>query len=312
MTRPRKPYYRKKRFYLLILSTAFLIFVYNFSQFRTSDSKFEQLFSENGYEDFGIDRVAIGTSMMRYVWAGSDDKPVLLMIHGSPSSSSFWKAFFEDEQLKSNYKLVAVDRPGFGYSNFGKLLPDIKKQSDLVAAVISEVETGKGNYVLASSYGGPVAASLAMENNDRIDGIVFQSSSLIPEKEKTYDFTFWTRPKWIAALLPTTIRMANDEKWSHARELAKIQKGWDKIRAHIIFLHGSDDGLIYPKNATIAKELAVNAESSEIKFFEGRGHDLYWTERDALKSVLLNLKEKKLAFIGRYEENRKQILSPLQ
>ena len=228
---------------------------------------------------------------MRYVWAGPQEKPLLLMVHGSPSSSSFWQAFFEDSLLRREYRLAAVDRPGFGYSNFGKPIHDLDLQAQLCAKAIKELKPNSGVYVLASSYGGSVTAKLAMNESELIDGIVFQSSSLIPEAEKTYSFTHWTKGRFISSLLPTTIRMANEEKLRHSSELAKIQNGWSKIKAHIVFLHGSDDGLIYPINAFKAKEMAINAESSELKIFEGRGHDLYWTERPALISTLIRMKK---------------------
>jgi len=288
--------YKKKRYYFLIIFIGLMMAFYKFSEFRSSDSSFTQLFESEGYESYKVDRVEHADRVMRYVWAGSKSKPALIMIHGSPSSSAFWKAFFRDSTLRSEYRLVAVDRPGYGFSNFGTIEPDIEIQAELVEEVIREIDEGNGVYMLASSYGGPVAAKAAMDLGDEVDGVIFQSSSLIPGEETTYKFTHWTKPQWIANLLPTTIRMANEEKLSHRAALTKIEDGWSKIRSHIVFLHGADDGLVYPTNSKVASKRSVNAKSNKIHIFPGRGHDLYWTERPALIDQLVNLKRRVIAY----------------
>ena len=299
-----RPIYKKKRYYILIIFIGLMMAFYKFSEFRTSDSSFTQLFEQEGYQSHDVDRVFHKGRVMRYVWAGARSKTTLIMIHGSPSSSAFWSAFFRDSTLRSEYRLVEVDRPGFGYSNFGTIEPDIEIQAELVQKVIEEIDEGNGVYILASSYGGPVAASVAMKMGEHVDGVVFQSSSLIPGEETTYAFTHWTRPTWIANLLPTTIRMANEEKLSHRDALDRIQKGWSKIKSHIVFLHGSDDGLVFPANAKIASTKSINAKSNEIRIFQGRGHDLFWTERPALIEELINLKRRVIAYDQNPEDGK--------
>lgn len=291
-----RPIYKKKRYYLLIIFIGLMMAFYKFSEFRTTDAEFIRLFETEQFEQFGVERVHEDENQMRYVYAGVKTKPMLVMIHGSPSSSAFWKAFFRDSSLRSEYRLVAVDRPGYGFSNFGTIEPDIDAQAALVQKVIGDLDQNTGVYMLASSYGGPVAARVAMNLGEKIDGVIFQSSSLIPGKETTYDFTYWTKPRWIANLLPTTIRMANEEKLSHKRALERIQDDWDKINAHVVFLHGTDDGLVFRENSEIASEKAVNARSNLLRLFPGRGHDLYWTERPALVDQLVNLKKRVIAY----------------
>lgn len=282
----------------MALIMGFIAFIYKFSEFRTSDKAYLEFLGEAGYEEYGIDRVQRGDDMMRYVWAGEAGKPILLMIHGSPSSSSFWKGFFMDSLLRKEFRLVAVDRPGYGYSNFGKLNPDLTDQAELVHDALLKLVTDEEVFTLASSYGGPVAARLAMIHPDMVDGVIFQSSSLIPKEERTYAFTHWTKGAFLSKLLPVTIRLANEEKLSHASELEKIQGDWDKITAHTVFLHGSEDALVYPENATRAHALVENAQSKELIFFQGRGHDLYWTRRTELRQAILGIKQKYLTYLS--------------
>src|SRR5271165_430528 len=56
-----------------------------------------------------------------YREAGAKDAPVLLLLHGLPSSSRMFEPLFA--RLSDHYHLVAPDYPGFGHSDW----PDPKK-----------------------------------------------------------------------------------------------------------------------------------------------------------------------------------------
>src|SRR5882724_10917628 len=56
-----------------------------------------------------------------YREAGPKDAPVLLLLHGLPSSSRMFEPLFT--RLSDRYHLVAPDYPGFGHSDW----PDPKK-----------------------------------------------------------------------------------------------------------------------------------------------------------------------------------------
>ena len=43
----------------------------------------------------------------------------LLFLHGSPSSLSAWNGYMTDSLLIDKANLYTLDRPGYGYSNFG-------------------------------------------------------------------------------------------------------------------------------------------------------------------------------------------------
>lgn len=289
-----RKFYQKKRYYALAILAVLIGFIYQFSKFRTSDASYRYFFENQGYENFAVDTIQMDGRKVRYVVAGDTNLPLLMMIHGTPASSTFWQGFFKDSTLRANFRMAAIDRPGYGYSGFGKLITDLKWQSDALERVFKKIDhpDNKKVQILASSYGGSVAAKYAMDHPNEVDGIIFQSSSLLPGIEKTYRFSYITRGDWISWILPTTIRMANTEKLGHAKELQKIQNGWPNITSHVVFLHGDADGLVYPENAKVAYDNCCNAKSRKLVMFEDRGHDLYWTRRNDLITQLLDLKEK--------------------
>ncbi len=65
--------------------------------------------------------VSIDGLSIFYREAGAKDAPMLLLLHGLPSSSRMFEPLFA--RLSDRYHLVAPDYPGFGHSDW----PDPKK-----------------------------------------------------------------------------------------------------------------------------------------------------------------------------------------
>lgn len=282
---------RKKRVYLSFALFGFLLYFYDFMELRLSDDTFIEQLSTNSYHyKAEVHHLKVDEKPLRYIEIGDDQLPLIVFIHGAPSSSAFWRSMLKDSLLLSRAKLLAVDRPGYGYSNFGRADTSLQHQAKMVAEVLKEKRKQHKQIILhGSSYGGTLSARLAMDYPDLIDGILFQSASLAPGEEKTFLFTHLTS-KWpLNWLIPSTLHVANREKLSHKAQLELMQPLWDRIRSACMILHGADDKLIYPVNAEYAKEHLVNASFLELKLLQGRGHDLLWNKRDLLIQSLLKL-----------------------
>ncbi|NNC54303.1 MAG: alpha/beta fold hydrolase, partial [Pseudomonadales bacterium] len=98
--------------------------------------------------------------------AGSIDngKPVLLLIHGFPTSSWDWHALWHE--LRKSYRLIALDMLGFGFSD----KPDhrdytIHWQADIVEQLVAHKALGSF-HVLAHDYGDTVAQELLARQLD--------------------------------------------------------------------------------------------------------------------------------------------------
>jgi pimeloyl-ACP methyl ester carboxylesterase len=284
-----KYFYKRKRFYFALLVSASLVLTYDFLKLRKTDQEFKDIFETIGMADHSnIDYHLIGTRRMRYVEVGYDSLPLVVFIHGAPSSSAFWTEFLQDTDLLSNAKLLAVDRPGYGYSGFGKIETSVEKQAEMVAEILKVKKINNQPLVLlGSSYGGTVAARLAMDYPDLIDGVVFQSSSLAPGEETTYWISYPTSHWMVSWLLPITLQVANAEKLSHKKELEKMVPLWEKVKAYCTILHGAADDLVFPSNAFFAKDKLINARKVELVLVPERGHDLSWTKPELIKETLL-------------------------
>jgi len=111
-----------------------------------------------------------------YRESGPKDAPVLLLLHGLPSSSRMFEPLFA--RLSDRYHLVAPDYPGFGHSHW----PDPKKFAytfDHFAEIVSRFAEALGlsRYTLyMQDYGGPVGFRMALAHPDRIEALIVQDA----------------------------------------------------------------------------------------------------------------------------------------
>lgn len=111
-----------------------------------------------------------------YREAGPRDAPVILLLHGFPSSSRMYETLMP--LLAQNYRLIAPDYPGFGHSSAPS--PGAFEYTfDRLAEVMLHFTDALGlkRYTLVmQDYGGPVGFRLALSNPQRIDALVVQNA----------------------------------------------------------------------------------------------------------------------------------------
>ncbi|MDE1907459.1 MAG: alpha/beta hydrolase, partial [Rhodospirillales bacterium] len=116
-----------------------------------------------------------------YREAGHKDAPVLLLLHGFPSSSHQYRGLIG--KLSDKYRVIAPDLPGFGFSD----APDAKSfgySFDHVAEVIENfVETiGLTRYAIyVFDYGAPTGFRLALAHPERVTAIISQNGNAYVE-----------------------------------------------------------------------------------------------------------------------------------
>ncbi|WOI22935.1 alpha/beta fold hydrolase [Nonlabens ulvanivorans] len=211
----------------------------------------------------------------------------LVFLHGSPSSLTAWQAYLKDSTLRHTVKLHAIDRPGYGYSNFGKQMISIDTQTKVISEVINQLNL-KNVIAIGTSYGGPVAARLPIEN-DHIKAVVMVSPAIDPDNEKRVwqsDFTQWWLTRW---LVPTGYRVAGDEKTVHAQELAAIEKDWSQVNVPVMHIHGDRDELVPFINVAYSQSVFSNVEVVPIS---GLGHEIAWARPELVIPYLLEMIKK--------------------
>jgi pimeloyl-ACP methyl ester carboxylesterase len=258
-------------------------------QFRMSDKELTKVFRENNVKG----KIGYYTShgrKIRYVLVNNDTLPALIFLHGSPSSLSIYKHHFLDSTFKKMFHVIAVDRPGYGYSGFGDPEPSIQKQSEMIRPLLDSIYKLKKPVILVgSSYGSSIASRLVMDHPELVDGLVLIAPSLAPGEEKMYWITPYIESPLLYWMLPRMFKSANTEKLAHKAELEKMLPYWKNIRVPVMYMQGEKDELVYTSNAEFARKQLVNVKSLDITFFKGRPHFVPFAEKAGIKKKILEM-----------------------
>jgi pimeloyl-ACP methyl ester carboxylesterase len=116
-----------------------------------------------------------------YREAGHEQAPVVLLLHGFPTSSFQFRALIP--RLADRYRVIAPDYPGFGFTEVPE--PRHYKYSfdALAKTTMAFTDALKlERYALyVFDYGAPVGFRLAMERPERVTGIVSQNGNAYEE-----------------------------------------------------------------------------------------------------------------------------------
>lgn len=116
-----------------------------------------------------------------YREAGPKNAPVLLLLHGFPTSSQMFRELIP--RLADKYRVIAPDYPGFGYS----AMPDRDKFAYTFANYANLVDKltrqiGADRYALyVMDYGAPVGYRLAISNPEKVTAFIVQNGNAYNE-----------------------------------------------------------------------------------------------------------------------------------
>jgi pimeloyl-ACP methyl ester carboxylesterase len=116
-----------------------------------------------------------------YREAGPADAPVVLLLHGFPTSSHMFRNLIP--ALADRFHVVAPDYPGFGHSAMPKV-HEFAYTFDHLSAIVDAFtqKLGLTRYALyVQDYGAPVGFRLAVAHPERVQAIVVQNGNAYEE-----------------------------------------------------------------------------------------------------------------------------------
>jgi pimeloyl-ACP methyl ester carboxylesterase len=121
-----------------------------------------------------------------YRESGPDRAPVVLLLHGFPTSSHMFRNLIP--ALADSYRVIAVDYPGFGQSD----MPDrsefaytFDRFAELVDSLLDRL--GVMRYAMyVMDYGAPVGWRLAVKHPERVTGLIIQNGNAYDEGLKEF------------------------------------------------------------------------------------------------------------------------------
>ena len=116
-----------------------------------------------------------------YREAGPTDAPVIVLLHGFPTSSHMFRNLIP--ALADRYRVIAPDYPGFGLSAMPEraaLEYSFARYADLVDQLLAR--RGAASYALyVMDYGAPVGLRLALKHPERVTALVVQNGNAYEE-----------------------------------------------------------------------------------------------------------------------------------
>lgn len=272
---------------LLLVIIAWLIVAQICKRFRISDTKAIADFKQAGVE-LHIHSTTINGRRIHYVSTGNDSMPQLIFIHGSPGSWDDFADYLKDSALLQKFNMISIDRPGLGYSNFGKA-EHIDEQAKQISFLLNNIKNNRSMYLVAHSYGGPVAVAVASYNQKLISGLVMLAGCVDPDEEEKEEWRRLTTYPPLRYFVPGAMRPSNDELIYFKKDVLQMPYMLSQVRCKVVLLQGDADLVVPYENALYAKRKMINAPSVQLITLKGADHSIPWTNFNEVKSVLLHL-----------------------
>ena len=236
-------------------------------------------------------------------------RPWLLLVQGLGYDRAGWDPVVP--ALRRHFRLVLHDNRGSGASDLSPLPFSVTDLARDAVAVLDAAGIERA-HVLGVSLGGMIAQEVAAGYPDRVDRLVLgcttpgwpsgypmPSASLslvararsMPPDEATRVFTenalapdtVARRPELVARLLRHRAARPHDAAgWAMLNSAGARYYGGRRamsIRARTLVLHGADDLVVDPRNATL---LAERIPHAQLRMLPGLGHLFFWERPGAL------------------------------
>lgn len=129
------------------------------------------------------------------------DKPVIVMIHGLSGSifDFYYSAFFAE--LRKQYKIVLVDRPGAGYSYIhSKKMMTLNQKSNIIYQLMAHLQI-KQPVLLGHSLGGALVLNYACQYPAETKHLVLLAPLIYPVRAMNIPFLFLLQVSFIRTLV---------------------------------------------------------------------------------------------------------------
>jgi pimeloyl-ACP methyl ester carboxylesterase len=278
---------RKKRTILIAMIATFVL-AQACLTFRMSPRQLKNYFKEKNIS-YTRTQAQNQKRTLHYVITGDTTRQAVLFVHGSPGSYSAFVDFLADSSLLASYCLVTADRPGFGYSNFGLAEPSLDQQADFLVPLLERFKKQPA-ILVGHSLGGPVVANIAMRYPHLVGGIVLVAASVDPELEPNERwFRVPLRTPFLRWVLPTSLRVSNDELCDLKTELQTMQPLWKNIQCPVAIVHGEKDSLVPFGNVKFIQEQLPQSITPHLHTKKEMNHFVPWSNPELIREAIFGI-----------------------
>lgn len=131
--------------------------------------------------DYGYQaKTVLSNPSISYVDVGKGEKTILL-VHGLASNAGFWR--YVIPELSKNYRVIALDLPGYGKSQKGAYPYGMTFYADQIKRLADELRLDKFIFV-GHSMGGQIGITFSLKYLERLEKLVLASPAGVEEFER--------------------------------------------------------------------------------------------------------------------------------
>jgi len=277
--------------FLLVFIFSWILLAPGCMTFSKSDQKARAQFKKKGLE-LKTASLKVNDRNIHYTKLGNDSLPTLIFIHGSPSSWTSFEDYMQDSALLFRYRMISVDRPGFGSSDFGEAV-NLAEQSLLLLPILDAEKNGKPVFLAGHSLGGPLVVKMAADYPAAIKGIMLISGSIDPALEPAEKWRNTADKFPFSLLLPGAFRPSNTELIYFKKDVYALANDFAKVTADVYLVHGEKDTWVPVGNIDYAKEKLTHANKVETLILKDGNHFIPWTRKKEIISALIAMRDSK-------------------
>lgn len=257
------------KFFLLV---ACLLLQLGIAELVYATKTFESKLREVDYTWDGVQH----SFTLHWTESGQENNNIIVAIHGTPGGWGAWRAFMQHEDVLENYRILSIDRPGWGNSQFsdGRIEPQFHYQQAIIEAwlhsYLPEIEPAQV-LVMGHSWGATLAASLLADNPEIIDGGVVVAGPFDPLLSEPRWYHNWAKNGLIKSIIGKNMRRSNLEMLPLWEELIVLNESWHKIQKPILLIQGKKDFLVKYKNAEYLQQCLQDKEHKYVRL-DDEGH----------------------------------------
>ena len=225
-----------------------------------------------------------GRTIQFATMVGSGSTP-LLFIHGSPGDWKAWARYLDAPALAQFNPRIAVDRPGYGGSGHGEMMTDLRKQAQLLAALIPE---GQPAVVVGHSLGGPLVGWLLLDHPEKVCGGVMVAGSIAPALEAPRYYNRLADTLLARFIAPSELLWSNVEILALQGELLKLDQEWARLQRPLVMVQGMKDELVDPETIDYA-ERRIPSEWLHVVRVPTQGHFVLWNQPETVINAIRSL-----------------------
>ena len=265
--------------------------------------------------------VTVENLRVRYIESGNG--PTVVMIHGNAGSLEDFE-FGAIDALSSNYRVVAIDRPGHGKSDRpnGKTV-DVEYQARLLHQVLSSLGVAR-SVLVGHSWGAALALSYALQNPGEVSALILVAPAAYPDAGEGRFLQAMNKPPIIGdvplmlgrsilgrhilkgilrrAFSPQPLpekyfRLAAsswlghkqlkaylDDESSLNASLRKLSRRYSEISIPVVIITGDHDQIVSPKEN--AYRLKDSIANSQLIELKNIGHEIPQTQPESISGAL--------------------------